>query len=344
MRFAALIAAAILAPLAASAEEAPAPGPWKLSSTAGVNLSESAYSDNWAGGDKGQFAWVVNSNSRLERQFSAAFNLTNTLQLAYGQTSKQTTDPADATRRVWDVPEKSTDLVLFESTARWSAGGFVDPFIAGRLESQFEDRSHSEGVLHVSPIKLTETAGVARVLEKSEKTETITRVGFGFRQSFGRNFVENTNNLFEPDGTYHTVGFRTNDGGIEWLTTATRPLLNGRVGYKGRLVAFLPAFFSKSSALTAFDTAAQAAYPGREAVGGFWKTPDLNFQNTFTAQITKALSVDLFAQAVYDKFDNATSIDPAASIAAQVAAVDGGIRKAVQIKQTMSLGLSWKLK
>ncbi len=335
MRIAAFVVSLLAAsvPLAALAAEAPAPGGWIFSSTAGVNLSESAYSNNWAGGDKGQFAWVVNSNSRLERQFTTAFNLTNTLQLAYGQTSKQKSDPDAAARRVWDVPEKSTDLVLFETTARWSANGFVDPFLAGRLESQFEDRSHDAGVLHFTPVKLTETAGVARVLEKTDKIETITRVGFGFRQSIARTFASND-----------VVHFTTNDGGVEWLTTATRPLLAGRVAYKGRLVAFLPVFFSKSKALEDFDAEALAADGMHVAVGGYWRTPDINFQNTFTAQITKALSVDLFAQAVYDKFDSATNVDPAQSLPARAVAIEGGIRKAVQIKQTMSLGLSWKLK
>ena len=75
----------------------------------------------------------------------------------------------------------------------------------------------------------------------------------------------------------------------------------------------------------------------------FWKSPDVNFQNTFTAQITKHLSVNLFAQWSYDKFDAAANVDATQPVAAQIAEIDRNVRKAGQFRETLALGLSYRL-
>jgi hypothetical protein len=69
----------------------------------------------------------------------------------------------------------------------------------------------------------------------------------------------------------------------------------------------------------------------------------VNFQNTFSAQITKTLSVNLFAQWVYQKFDGATNVDNTLPIEARIPQVDRGIRKAGQFKETLALGFSYRL-
>jgi hypothetical protein len=310
-------------------------GPWTFNALVGLNLAQSAYSDNWAGGDKGSIVWVLNSDIEAERQFNPRFNLSNLLQLAYGQTAKQVADPSDPSRNRWDRPEKSTDLILFESVGRWTLNKYVDPFISFRLDSQFRDQSNPIGEIALNPVKLTETAGLARVHVKTETSEWISRVGFGFRQTLSNTFVDSLG--------AETERFSTNDGGFEFQSTMTRPILEKRVVYKGKLLVFFPVFYSQSDALEEFDTIALGVDPTREEVAGFWKAPDVNFQNAFTAQITKIISVNLYLQFVYDKFDAATNVDTSLPTPILVSEIERGVRKAGQFKQTLAIGLTYAL-
>jgi hypothetical protein len=334
-RLAILLAAALPGAASAAEAEPPTPGPWGFHAIVGLNATQSAYSANWAGGDKGSFAWTLNSDLKAERQFNTKFNWSNILQLAYGQTADQVADPSDPTRNRWDSPEKSTDQILFESVGRWTLQRYVDPFVSFRLESQFLDQDNPLGEFHFNPVELTETAGFARVHDKADSSEWISRVGFGFRQTFAKTFADT---LGEK-----TVNFSTNDGGFEFLTAMTRPILEKRVIYKGRLLVFLPVFTSQKEALEEFDTIAQGVDPTREAIADYWKAPDVNFQNTLTAQITKVVSVNLFVQFVYDKFDAATNVDTSLPLEVLIPEVDSGVRKGGQYKQTLSLGLTYTL-
>ncbi len=339
-----LIAAVLASPALAEDAKKPAePGPWKLGSTLGLNLSQSSFSTNWAGGDKGSIVWVLNTNTTAERQFTKTFNLQNVLQLAYGQTTRQVVpDAAKPDERVWDEPDKTTDQIAFESTGRFTFGGFVDPYLGLRLDSQFRDESFEPiGTIDFNPVKLKESAGIARVLEKTDDKETITRLGFGFRQTLAKSF---TDPVAKTKASY-----TTNDGGLEWVTTATRPMFEKKVLYKGSLLVFQPVFYSKSDALEQFDArvktgeGAVPANPAAEAVADFWKATDVNWQNTFTAQITKHIGVTLFAQWVYDKFDAAANVDPKLPLAVQIAEVKRNTRKAGQFKETLALSFTYAL-
>ena len=327
----------LLSAAAARGEDAKpiTPGPWKFGSTAGLTLTQSTFSSNWAGGDKGSIVWVLNGDARAERQVGMRYNISNVLQLAYGQSSRQHADPANPSRLSWGAPDKTTDLIAFESTSRWTLQSFVDPYFAFRAESQFSDQSSPLGAISLNPIKLKESAGVARVLAKTEDREAITRLGFGLRQTLAKSFSDPV--------TLAKESFTANDGGIEWNTTATWPLLEKKVVYKGSLLVFKPVFYSKSGALETFDTAALAADPARERVADFWKSADVNFLNTFTAGITKHLNVALLAQLVYDKFDSAANVDNALPLSVLVPEVDKNVRKAGQFKQTLSVGLMYQL-
>jgi hypothetical protein len=308
------------------------PGPWKFGAVAGLNVSQSSFSSNWAGGDRGSIVWVLNSDMSADRQFSRKFNLANRLQLAYGQTSRQT--PTTTGELVWDTPDKTTDLIAFESTGRMTLERAVDPYAALRMDSQFRDQSSPLGVIAFNPIKLKETAGVARLLFKTEDSEGLMRLGLGFRQTIAKSI--------DPL-TLAKQSFSSNDGGLEWQTNITRPVLDKKVLYKGQLMVFVPVFYSKADELEQFDTRAIAAFPGREAVADFWKSPDVSFQNNFSASITKYLSVNLYAQLVYDKFDSAANVDATFPLADQLVEVDRNVRKAGQFKETLSLGLSYRL-
>jgi hypothetical protein len=309
------------------------PGPWQLACVAGLNLSQSSFSDNWSGGDKGSVVWVATGDVKAERQFDPRYNLSNHLQIAYGQTLQQQADPADPKRLVWASPAKSNDLIVLESVSRFTLGGWVDPYAALRLDTQFSDESSPLGSIPLSPLRFAESAGLARALQKTDERELITRLGFGFRQVIGRQF--------DP-ATGEKVRVSTQDGGLEWQTTATQPLLQKRVLYKGQLRVFQPLFFSRSSALERFDRDALALDPGREAIADFWRAPNVDFQNLFTAQITKILAVNLAVQWVYLKFDPATSVDNARPIADRLAIVDHGVRKAGQFREVLAIGLTYR--
>jgi hypothetical protein len=195
-------------------------------------------------------------------------------------------------------------------------------------------------------VKLTETAGIARVLHCGNpdtsgcRSEWIARTGFGFRQSIARTFTDDTGDA--------TESFTTNDGGVEFQSTAKLPLAEDRIVYNGTLLVFLPVFYSLSDELEEFDRIAAAAGAGREAVADFWKAPDVNFQNSFTSQITSWMNVNLYLQWVYDKFDAATNVavagveGDAAALEKLTREVERGIRRGGQFKQTLGIGVTYK--
>jgi hypothetical protein len=311
------------------------PGPWRYDAILGLNLAQSTYSSNWAGGDKGAINWILQGDLTAEKQYTHWFNLSNLAQLAYGQTSDQVRDPADPNRIVYDVPEKTTDLILLESTGRFTLDRALDPYAGLRLESQFSDRGDPRGDIPFNPIRFSQAAGLAHAFIKTPEREFITRAGVSFREIFARSFAD-------------TAGTRLNnftnvDGGFEWLTTATQPMLEKRVVYKGRLLVFFPVYYSGSDELKKFDEAAIAADPTREEVQDFWKAPEVNFQNTFTSAITKYINVNLYVQIFYQKIERSIDVDLSRPIDQVVPVVDRGVRKAGQFKQTLALGLTYTL-
>lgn len=320
------------APAVAASAKSTEPGPWKFGAIAGLNLSQSSFSSNWSGGDHGSIVWTLNSDLTAARQFNRSFHLSNLLQLAYGQTAQQVPDANGNLN--WDTPDKTTDLIAWETVGRFTLHRFVDPYLSLGLDSQFRDQSSPLGEIAFNPIKLKESAGIARVLKKTEDAELLTRLGVGLRQTLGRSFVPST---------LQEVRFTSNDGGLEWQTNVKQPVLDKKVLYKGQLLVFVPVFYSKSGVLDQFDAQALAAFPGRERVADFWKAPDVSFQNTFTAGITKTLSVNLYAQLVYDKFDSKAGLDASRPLADQLTEIDRNVRKAGQFKETLSLGLSYRL-
>ena len=263
-------------------------GPWKYGAVVSINLSQSTFSSNWAGGDKGTIAWVANSDLSAKRQFSPTFNLSNVLQLAYGQTSEQFEDANG--NLAWDVPDKSTDLISFESVGRFTLSSIVDPYFALRLDSQFRDLDNPLGELKFNPIKVKESVGVARVLEKTEDSEIITRIGFGFRQTFAQTF---------GTSTQEKVRFTSNDGGFEWQTGVTQPLLDKKVLYKGQLLIYAAIFYSNADDLESFDAQAITAFSSASRSRTAGKDPGHRLPEPVHRPDPKALSVNrLFAQLV----------------------------------------------
>jgi hypothetical protein len=315
------------------------PRAWKFFGSISLNFSQSAFSQNWAGGDNGSVAWTFKNLTSGQRQFSEHFNLSNTLELAFGQTASQSDSPNGFT---WDRPDKSTDVIRFESVGRWTLGGITDPYAAFNVESQFLDESDDRGTIVLNPVKIKESVGAARVLFKDDKSEGITRLGFAVRQTLGEAFID-------PAGL-QTQNFTSNDYGIEWQTDVKKPFFEDKLQYQGTLLVLQALGYSASDDLEQVDAALRAADPTRESISDFWKATDFSFRNDFTAKIVKNFGVTLTAQLVYDKYDVATLVDPALASSTDPAVqasyaqqVDKNVRKAGQFREVMALQISYRM-
>ena len=274
MRFFSFVAVVFTIVLVASATFAE---PWTKSVDANLTLTQNAYSDNWAGGEAGAISWTFNLNALAEKQLSPKMNNKNTLKLSFGQTHNQDIDSND-----WTKPVKSTDLIDFESVLRFMLGAIVDPYAAGRLESQFDDASDATNRRLFNPINLTESAGIAKVFLKEDKRELTSRLGFALRQHIDRDVV------IDPAGDEKETR-TSNDGGFELVTDYMTPLADGKITLTSKLTIYRALYYSESGDLEGL--------PNED----YWKSPDINWENIFAAGITEYVMVNLYVQWLYDK-------------------------------------------
>ncbi len=248
---------------------------WQKTMVFDLQLAQTAYSDSWVGGEAGTFAWVSNLSVKAERRFSATFNLKSTLKLSYGQSSTQ-----DEESETWSRPKKVTDLIDWENVATFPLNLAVDPYAAVRLESQFLDASVLARKRYFNPIKLTYSAGVARIMYKKEKDETSSRLGLALRQLINREIT---------DMEKLTTGTKTvTDGGLESVSDASLTL-GRRVKYIGKLTLYKALFSSQSDKLKGLENE------------DYWQAIDVNFENSLKVSVSKIMSVLLYNQFLYDK-------------------------------------------
>jgi len=310
-------------------------GKWYPKAEAGVNFTQSAYSDNWYGGDKGSMVWTLIANGTLENQLNQKVNWLNNLKLAFGQTHQQKVDPDG--ERHWDEPEKSTDLIDFETIFRFTLNLFVDPYASARFESQFQDATDPYGRgIAINPLRFRESAGVAHKFIDTEEKSLLSRFGFTLRQTSRKSFDNPP-----PDDEKSTE--RTNDGGIEWVTDYNTKVLNDRVTWTSKLSLYQPLFYDAKDDFESL-TDEQLAGAGIDSdVEDFTLALDADWENIFATQITKIISVQLYLRWVYDKYDNSVPVvfnedgewtNPAK--------VRQAVRKSGQFKQTLSIGLTYR--
>lgn len=310
-------------------------GKWYPTAEAGINLTQSAYSDNWRGGDKGSVVWAAIFNGTLQNQFTKSLHWNNTLKLAFGQTHQQKVNSNGD--RVWEKPEKSTDLIDFESILRITRGWPVDPFVSGRFESQFIDASDGAGRnLSINPMQFKESAGLARLFIDNDESKLLTRVGVTFRQNVRRLFTD-------PAPVTDTETEVTEGIGAEWVTDYNTKVLEDKVAYTAKLTVFLPAYYSEKEAFNDISPDTLDYYGIDRDVADFTEAVDIEWENIFSTQITKYMSVNLYVQFVYDKYDN--SVPPLLRDDGSFknpGDVKAAIRKAGQFKQTMAIGLTYR--
>jgi hypothetical protein len=256
--------------------ESAAGEPWDVDIDANLTLTQSAYSDNWVGGEAGSVSWVLNSNWLAEKQLHPAARTKSTLKLAFGQTHSQ-----DRDSKKWASPVKSTDLIELESVLHFTLNKSVDPFVAGRVETQFLDNSDAEKDRYLNPATFTESVGLTRIFLKQEKREWSARLGAALRQHLNRDVLDSTTGRRETEVS--------NDCGIEFVNDFKTPLAQEKITLTSKLTVFQALFYSKSDELKGL--------PEED----YWKSPDVNWENTFTASVTNYLMVSLYVQLLYDK-------------------------------------------
>ncbi|KPJ59752.1 MAG: hypothetical protein AMJ46_09650 [Latescibacteria bacterium DG_63] len=270
--------------------------PWHNEIDANLMLTQSVYSDNWVGGEAGSISWTFNSNWLAEKQLHPAARTKSTLKLAFGQTHSQ-----DQEARKWARPLKSTDLIELESVLHFTLQKVLDPFVAGRVETQFLDNRDSQKDRYFNPATFTESLGLTRIFIKEDKREWSARIGAALRQHLNRDVLNLETQRRETEVS--------SDGGLEFVSDFRIPMAQDRITFSSKLTVFRALFYSESEELEGL--------PERD----YWQSPDIDWENTFTASVTDYLMVNLYVQFLYDK---------------QMAL--GG-----RLKQSLSMGVTYKL-
>jgi len=291
-----ILAVLLISASFAAAQDTTAAG-WKISLVFDITANQTAYSDSWTGGEAGALSWVSNLNGSAEKQLTPSFNFISRLKLSFGQTHTQTID--EFGKKYWQKPKKSTDLIDWENVGRLTKGWVVDPYVAFRLESQFLDASVAGQDRYLTPLKLTESGGIARKLFERDKDQIITRLGFAIRQTFIKGLVDT---LPGDNIAYMREDSTLTDGGIESVTDVNLTL-HQNIQYTGKLTLY-KAFFSSTKENE--EDIKQLQLPELEEKErlkriDYWKAVDVNWENIVSAKITKIITVNFYLQFLYDK-------------------------------------------
>lgn len=281
LTLAVLLALVLLPQAFVSAQDTTFTG-WKKSMIIDFTTTQTAYSDSWTGGEAGSVNWVSNLNAFAEKKLSPKFNFRSTLRLSFGQTLTQDEETKD-----WSKPQKSTDLIDWENVGRLTLNAFVDPYVAFRVEGRFLNSENSNKKLYLTPLRFTESAGIARRFYERDKDQVTSRVGLAVKETFKKMIIG-----YDPVlDQYTTDDSSLVDGGLEFVTDANLTL-NERLSYTGKMSIYKAFFFS-----------------GKDDVQGTsfeddWKAVDVNWENQVSASISKILTVNLYTQFLYDKQDS----------------------------------------
>lgn len=252
---------------------------WKMDADMSLTLSQSAFSDNWAGTELSNITWLANANASAEKQLKNWLHNRNTMKLAFGQTHLQKEDANGD--KYWEAPEKTTDKIDVESVMRFTLQSWVDPFLAARMESQFLDLSQesADNTRFVNPMLFTETAGIMRTFVNTEQILFNTRLGAALRQNVNRDQITDLSTMDKETST-------TMDGGLE-LVSELKKQINAPVQstFRSRLQVYQALFNSKEDDLPTDD----------------WKSPDMVWENTLTTKLFGMISANLIFEMRYDK-------------------------------------------
>jgi len=310
-------------------------GRWYPTLEGGLNLTQSSYSDNWKGGEKGSVSWTAFLNGSAERQVSPGLNWLNTMKLLYGQTRQQ--ELGTDGERHWGSSEKSADQVDLEAMFRLTKGWAVDPYLSLRWESFFQDVTDPFGrELWFNPMTFKESAGIARKFVDHEDHQFLARLGLTVRQNHRRFFVA-------PAGD-ETTSQSSWDSGAELVLDYMRAF-NADLTYTSRLSVYQPFNWSKSDVFDALGADSLAAAGLDTDIADYTTTADIDWQNTVSAKITSVIAVQLYVELLYDRYDNSIVpvVDNNGSLE-NAEIVDAAVRKKGQFKETLGIGITYRFK
>ncbi len=237
---------------------------WELDSDMMMNLTQSAFSDNWTGTELSNITWTAASNTVAQKQLKDWLHNKNTLKLAFGQTHMQKTDILGD--KYWEEPEKSTDKIDLEGLFRFTLDQWVDPYAALRMESQFLDEAGAE-TYFVNPMLFTESAGIMKNLIDLEATKLSIRLGGAVRENYNRRLDE------VPV-----------DGGLEGVAEFKHVFSLVNASYNSKLWAYKALFNSKSDDLN-----------------DDWKAADFTWENMLSTKLWGLVSANVSLDFLYDK-------------------------------------------
>jgi hypothetical protein len=251
---------------------------WKIQWESGLGITQSAYSDNWVGGEAGSLIWAAGIRAKAERQYTMNWYHGNELSLAFGQTHSQNKET-----KKWAPPQKSTDKIRYDGILRYTRGWLVDPYLGLTFESQFLDAADPHKKRYVNPIELTEATGVARTLvNKPDKTMLVSRIGVALKQRMVA--------FTDPADSSKTLHETTNNGGVEWVTELGLGSAKSRYSFNSRLTLFQALIHDRSGGI-----------PNAPKENDDWKAPTVNWDNVLRANVTSILQVTLAWQWLYEK-------------------------------------------
>jgi len=266
-------------PGAAQDKEAVPLGVWQKNVDLRLNLLQSSVSDNWNGGGSGSVVWTGNLDAQYENQFNERHNWRNTLKLAYGQTHNQERNPDGSLH--WKRPDKTEDLIDFESMFRWTPQSGWDPYVAVGLQSMFEDRNDIYGrAINFNPLTLRASGGISKKFVNTEKRTLLTRLGIVA--------IRNNRSFFlEPTPSDETQSASSSEFGAELRVEYKVGALDERVDWESTLIVTQPFYYSGKQV---FEDGFNSILPIPDDIASYTTVVDVDWDNTFTANITKVIT------------------------------------------------------
>ena len=279
--------------------------------------------------------WTGTFDGRMEKQFSESANWRNTLKLAFGQTHQQ--DRRADGSLFWRKPDKTDYLIEFESLFRWTRPSGWDPFLGLKFNSMFQDLTDPYGrSISLNPITVAPSAGMSRTLVDQEHRKLMARIGIAYLLNSRAFFTE------LPPSTA-TERKSSDELAAEAVLEYKVGALDKRVDWDSKLTLTLPFVYSGKKIFQDDLTAQAIADAGLPAdVANYTTTLDVDWENTFSANITRIIGVKLYVRWVYDKYDNTVVPVVDNGTLTNPTPVIQAIRKAGQFKETMALAMTYK--
>ncbi len=267
---------------------------WNNEISVGLDANQLNMNGNWQGGGKGNFTWKVYTKMEFRYQ-RKAIDWKNTIYCAFGQISVQEEEQ-------WKSPEKSNDVIDFDSIINFDLEKFINPYVSTSLSTQFHEGYNPKNNKLVSrfanPLKLSQGAGIARKLSDKKKLELTTRLGYASKE------VIATQKRFRELWTGDETKWMKTDGGIEWTTESKSKFKSG---------------IELTSKIKLFQALFSSISPEKDPQKN-WRRLDVYWEHMLRAELTKYIVLNVVMKFIYDR-----DVSP------------GG-----QFMENASLGLSYK--